>query len=323
MRQLAAARHPDLLVGIGGADDAGVYRITPDLALVQTVDFFTPIVDEAYDWGRVAAANALSDVYAMGGTPLTALQLAAWPRKGLPLDLLSEVFAGGAAVLESAGCVIVGGHSIDDNEPKYGMAVTGTVHPDEIVTNAGAKPGDRLFLTKPLGTGIISTAIKRGTATPSQRDTAVETMATLNAAAAAAMTRVGVTAATDVTGFGLLWHLHEMLVGAAVSAAIDADAVPLLDGVLALIESGTVPGGTERNLAAASGFTDLAGVDRSRQIALADAQTSGGLLMTVPPALAPALEAALAAEGVSTIAQIGEIVPRSTADGPQSRIHVR
>ena len=184
LHNLPPVRHPDLLVGIQRSDDAGVFRLNDELALVQTVDFFTPIVDEPYDWGRIAAANALSDVYAMGGTPITALQVVGWPRDGLTFELLADVLEGGASILEAAGCALAGGHTIDDPEPKYGLAVTGLVHPDDLVTNSGAQPGNVLVLTKPIGTGLIATAIKRGQATPEQRNEAVATMATLNAGAA-------------------------------------------------------------------------------------------------------------------------------------------
>ena len=269
-----------LVVGVGGADDAGVFRVSDDLALVQTVDFFTPIVDDARQWGRIAAANALSDVYAMGGIPITALQLVGWPRDRLSFDLLGDVLEGGADVMGEAGCTIVGGHSVDDPEPKYGFAVTGTVHPDRVVRNTGAHPGDRLVLTKPIGTGIVSTAIKHGTAPDGAAEAAVESMMRLNAAAAEAMVSIGVSAATDVTGFGLLGHLAEML-GGAVGADIDADAVPVLPGAVDLVSDGVVPGGTKRNLAFVEGFTDFGDLPRWRRLLLADAQTSGGLLIAV------------------------------------------
>ncbi|MBT8197065.1 MAG: selenide, water dikinase SelD, partial [Acidimicrobiia bacterium] len=188
--------HPDLIVGIGGADDAAVFRIDADTAIAQTVDFFTPIVDDAYDWGRIAAANALSDIYAMGATPAIALQIAGWPRDSLPMDLLAEVFAGGADILRRARCTLVGGHSIDDQEPKYGLAVTGLAHPARIVTNGNAKPGDFLVLTKPLGSGILATAIKRDLASPDQQREVVDMMTALNAGAASVMTSIGVHSAT-------------------------------------------------------------------------------------------------------------------------------
>ncbi len=321
MNNSPVVRHDDLLVGIAGSDDAGVYRISDDVALVQSVDFFTPIVDEAFDWGRIAAANALSDIYAMGGTPLTALQIVGWPRDRLPFDLLGDVLEGGAAVLEEANCTLVGGHSIDDPEPKYGLAVTGVVHPDEIVRNDGARPGDVLVLTKPIGTGLITTGIKRGVVDSSVRDTAVETMARLNAGAARAMRRVGVSGATDVTGFGLLGHLGEMIRGSEVSAQIDMDAVPLLPGAAELAANDVFPGGTERNLVSAERYTRFGDVDRAGQLLLADAQTSGGLLLTIEAPLANALLQALEDEGELGVV-IGRITERDFADGPSGVIKV-
>jgi selenide,water dikinase len=281
MHGSSPTRHPDLLVGIDGADDAGVYRIADDLALVQTVDFFTPIVDDARDWGRIAAANALSDVYAMGGTPLTALQIIGWPRDRLPLDLLGDVIDGALEILAEANCTVVGGHSIDDPEPKYGLAVTGLVRTDELMTNAAAHEGDRLVLTKPIGTGVISTAIKAGTCPTDVSSAAIASMVELNAAAALAAGQAGVRAATDVTGFGLLGHLAEMMRASGLSAELEADAVPLLPGAVTLAGAGSVPGGTHRNLRAATGFTDFGPLAPPMRTLLADAQTSGGLLLSV------------------------------------------
>lgn len=321
MNNSAVVRHDDLIVGIGDSDDAGVYRISDEVALVQTIDFFTPIVDEAYDWGRIAASNALSDVYAMGGAPLTALQLVGWPRDRLPFELLADVLDGGAAILEEAHCTLVGGHSIDDNEPKYGLAVTGVVHPDDIITNGGARPGDALVLTKPIGTGLVATAIKQGIADREMRDAAVETMARLNAAAARAMRRVGVSAATDVTGFGLLGHLGEMLRASGVSAEIEAAAVPLLPGARQFAVDNVVPGGTVRNLEAATRFTRFGDADEPTRVLLADAQTSGGLLLAVAGPLTKALLQALEDEG-ETGAVIGRVVTRDFSDGPSGAITV-
>lgn len=318
----AVTRHDDLLVGIGGADDAGVFRISPEVALVQTVDFFTPIVDEPFDWGRIAASNALSDVYAMGGIPLTALQMVGWPRDRLGFDLLAEVFAGSAVILEEAECTLVGGHSIDDAEPKFGLAITGTVHPDEIVTNAGARPGDRLVLTKAIGTGLIATGIKSGVVSSAERDAAVASMVRLNAGAARAMRRIGVAAATDVTGFGLLGHLGEMVRAGATSAVIEAAAIPILPGAERLAMEGVVPGGTKRNLAAADRFTRFGEMSRASRLLLADAQTSGGLLLAVAAPLAKALVQALEDEGeVGHV--IGQMRERDFADGPSGFIDVR
>ena len=318
----ASTHHPDLLVGIEGSDDAGVFRLADDLALVQTVDFFTPIVDEAEDWGRIAAANALSDVYAMGGRPLTALQLVAWPRDALPLELLGRVVDGGTEILEAAGCLLVGGHSIDDQEPKYGFAVTGLVHPDELITNDGAAPEDAIVLTKPLGTGVIATAVKRGTAGTEQRDAAVASMTQLNAGASVAARRLRVRGGTDVTGFGLLGHLSEMVRASGVSAEIDVAAVPVLPGVVELIEAGMVAGGTKRNLAAVARTTDFGTVSDEERILLADAQTSGGLLLAVPAPLVAALQQAIEEEGGRGW-PIGRFVARDFGDGPTGSIRVR
>jgi selenide,water dikinase len=297
--------NPDLLVGLEGSDDAAVYRLRDDLAIVQSVDFFTPIVDEAYDWGRITAANALSDIYAMGATPLTALQMVGWPRDDLPFELLGEVLQGGAVVLKQAGCLLVGGHSIDDREPKFGMAVTGVVHPDEIITNTGAAPGDVLVITKALGTGLIATGIKRDVVDVAIRTHAVASMAHLNAGAALAAREVGVSAATDVTGFGLLGHLNEMLSDGTVGVEVNASEVPLLPGTTELATAGVVPGGTRKNLDHARAFTDFGDADQTTQLILADAQTSGGLLLAVPEARAEHLFDALRREQTPVAAAIG------------------
>ena len=249
---------PDLLVGLDTADDAAVYRLRDDLAVVVTTDFFTPIVDDPYDWGRIAATNALSDVYAMGGTPLLALNLVAWPRETLPFELLARVLDGGADVVRAAGALVVGGHSIDDAEPKYGLAVVGTVHPDRVFTNAGAQAGDALVLTKPIGLGVISTAVKHDAATPELIEEAVRIMTTLNAGARDAALEVGdaVHAATDVTGFGLVGHARELLAASGVAGELDAAAVPVIGGVRELVADGMVAGGTQRNHAFVSDTTD-------------------------------------------------------------------
>ena len=231
VRGFEPATDPNLLVGFDTADDAAVYRLRDDLAIVVTTDFFTPIVDDPFDWGRIAATNALSDVYAMGGTPLLALNLVGWPREGLPFELLARVLDGGAAVAGAAGCLIAGGHSIDDAEPKYGMAVVGTVDPAAVLTNAGARVGDVLVLTKPIGLGVISTAVKREAATPELLATAITVMTTLNDTARDAALSIGVNAATDVTGFGLLGHLRELCVASGVGAIVHAGSVPVIDGV--------------------------------------------------------------------------------------------
>ena len=277
-----ATQHPDLLVGLSIADDAGVFRTPSGDLLVQTVDFFTPVVDDPFDWGRISAANALSDVYAMGGVPLTALQLVGWPRETLPFDLLRRVIEGGLSVMEGAGCTIVGGHSIDDKEPKYGFAVTGIVDASELLTVQGAQPGDKLVLTKPLGTGIAATAIKRGVAPDGLTALAVETMVELNDVAAENLNAAGATAATDVTGFGLLGHLIDILKGSGVGARLDYTAIPLLPGVEKLAGAGVWPGGSRRNLEAAEAYTDFGALPFEAIRLVTDAQTSGGLLAAVP-----------------------------------------
>lgn len=300
------------------ADDAAVYRLTPELALAQTVDFLTPLVDDPYQYGQIAAANAISDVYAMGGTPLLALNIVAFPTGALPLAVLGDILRGGADKAREAGVRIIGGHSIDDPEPKYGLAVTGLVHPDRILRNSTARPGDRLFLTKPLGMGIISTAIKRDLASAALIARAVAVMTTLNQGAAHAALDVGVDACTDVTGFGLLGHLHEMTAGSGVGARIVYSQVPVLDGVPELARQGVVPGGSKRNLAYAETFTAFdAALDDTQKFILADAQTSGGLLLAVPPQAAGALTRALADQRVPVVAEIGEIT-----DDPTGRIAV-
>lgn len=270
------------MVGLDTPDDAGVFRAPSGDLLVQTVDFFTPVVDEPFDWGRITAANALSDVYAMGGSPLTALQLVGWPRDDLGFDVLEQVIAGGVDVMAKAGCTIVGGHSIDDREPKYGFAVTGIAPEGRVVTSAGARPGDLLVLTKPLGTGIAATAIKRGVAPDGLVGMAIQTMATLNRVAAEAMVEAGAHAATDVTGFGLLGHLAEMLDASSAGADLDFAEVPVLPGIALLAEDGVWPGGSQRNLDAAADV-DFGGLDLPQRRILADAQTSGGLLVAVAP----------------------------------------
>lgn len=294
-------------MGTSTADDAGVYRLGPDLALVQTIDIFTPIVDDPYWFGAIAAANALSDVYAMGGTPRLALNFAGFPRAKLPLDVLGEILRGGADKCAEAGVTIIGGHTIDDPEPKYGLAVTGFVHPDRVITNAAARPGDRLVLTKPLGMGIVTTALKQGKAEAAAVDEAVRIMAALNRPAAEAMTAIGVSAATDITGFGLLGHLAEMTRGSGVAARVRLRDVPVLEAAWPLVQARAIPGGTQRNRESLQGVVSWDGVGEDAQILLADAQTSGGLLIAVPEARCDALVQALRAGGLSVAAVIGEI----------------
>lgn len=273
----------NVLVDAASRDDAAVYRLSDDRALVATVDFFTPIVDDAADWGAIAAANALSDVYAMGAKPLFALNLVGWPRATLPYELLGEVISGAAAVAAEAGCFMLGGHSVDDPEPKFGMCVIGEVHPDRMLTNANARAGDRLVLTKPLGTGILSTALKRGLIDERAMAPAVRAMRTLNAGGMQAALANGVRAATDVTGFGLLGHLGNMLDASAVGARIDFAALPILEGVRDLAAQGVVPGGTARNYEAAAHVQWGEQLSQGDRHIVVDAQTSGGLLLAVPP----------------------------------------
>jgi selenide,water dikinase len=295
-----------LLVGLDAPDDAAVYRLSDETALVQTVDFFTPIVDDARAWGRIAAANALSDVYAMGGRPITALNLVGWPRS-LDFEILGQVLEGGEEICSAAGTAIVGGHSVDDPEPKYGLAVTGLVHPDRIVRKTGAAPGDVLILTKPIGTGIISSGIKEGRATTTSADEAIHWMTMLNRSAAEAMTAVGVSAATDVTGFGLIGHLLQML-GSDLGARLESRAIPLIDGAMELSQAGVVPGGSKRNFEAGKDRVEIHGLDDATTALLFDAQTSGGLLIAVHPGKAEELLSSLRADKAERAAPIGQVL---------------
>jgi selenide,water dikinase len=276
---------PRVLVAADTADDAGVVQLTEDLAIVQTADFFTPIVDDPYAFGRIAAANALSDIYAMGGQPVSALNLVAFPLELLGPDVLREILRGGADAAAEAGAAVVGGHSIDDPEPKYGMAVTGTVDPRAVLTNAGGREGDALVLTKPLGAGTIATALKRGLAREDLVERGIAVMSELNARAGAQARAAGAHALTDVTGFGLLGHLHELAEASGLAAELDAAAVPAIDGVLALLaDDAALAGGSKRNRADAEGFTTWAeGVEEPRRRLACDAMTSGGLLAAVAP----------------------------------------
>lgn len=306
MERVSPATDDRVLVGYGTSDDAGVYLLREDLALVVTVDFFTPIVDDPYDFGRIAATNAFSDVYAMGGRPLTALNIAAFPEE-LDLRILSRILDGGASVARNAGAAVLGGHTIKDAEPKYGMAVTGIVDPERIVTNAGARVGDVLVLTKPLGTGILTTALKRGAIAPHGLDEAVKWMTELNAGASQAMLSAGAQAATDVTGFGLLGHAENLARGSSVRLSIDAMAVPFMSGVLDLIARGYAPGGTRHNADTHAAFTDFApAVPDSVRIGLSDAQTSGGLLISIAPESLTRLSRDLIDHG-ALAAVIGEV----------------
>ena len=295
---------PAVLVGLDAPDDAAVYRITDDVAIVQTVDFFTPVVDDPYAWGRIAAANALSDVYAMGGRPVTALNLIGWPR-ALDFEILGRVIDGACDACAEAGVSIVGGHSVDDPEPKFGMAVTGTVHPDRVVRKTGAEPGAMLVLTKPLGMGIISSGIKEGKASEETTQIAIDVMSRLNLDAAEAMVEVGVQAATDVTGFGLIGHLLGML-ETSLDASIDFESIPILNESFDLAAQGVLPGGSKRNYETMKERVDLSDLNEASTAVLFDAQTSGGLLIAVDPDKLATLVAELAIRGV-TGAVIGAV----------------
>ena len=298
---------PNVLVATAGRDDAAVYRIAPDRALVATVDFFTPIVDDPSEFGAIAAANALSDIYAMGARPLFALGITAFPREKLSTGLLEKIVAGGASKMTEAGIAVVGGHSVDDPEPKFGYTVIGEVHPDRVVTNDGARPGDLLYLTKPLGSGLVATAIKRGLCPRPLEREAVAVMSLLNRAASEAMVAAGATAATDVTGYGLIGHLANIKGG----ADIDLSTVPFMVGVRMLAEKDLFPSGSRRNHSVFREKVDWDGIAEIDQMMLCDAQTSGGLLIAVPPAGAPQFEEALASAPYRP-ARIGSVTGRGS-----------
>ncbi len=299
-----------LLVGTGTFDDAGVLMLSDELALVQSVDFFTPVVDDPGDFGRIAAANALSDIYAMGAVPLTALAVCSFPAGSLPFEVLRSTLAGGLATLREAGVVPLGGHTIKGPEFTYGLAVTGTAHPKRVLTNAGARPGDVLFLTKPIGTGVLATALKRESLPRTAYAAMVESMAMTNARGAEACREVEVHALTDVSGYGLLGHALEMAAGSGVAIEIDAAKVPLLPGAIEAVAAGAIPGGLEANRAWVAGRVSFDGVDEVLQTLLCDPQTSGGLLAAIPPDDVAAFERACAARKVLA-APVGR-----TSDGP-------
>ncbi len=308
--KLARQHDPNVLVGFDHADDAGVYLIAPDQALVQTVDFFTPIVDDPYMFGQIAATNALSDVYAMGGKPLTSLALVCFPEKA-ELEILERILAGGLSKMIEAGCTVIGGHSIRDEETKFGYSVTGVVHPKKILANSGARPGDALILTKALGTGVISTAIKKGKAEAAWMDAAVRSMTTLNQRAAEVISggNFQVHAMTDVTGFGLIGHAREMLVASEISISISVSAVPLLEGALECVRAGYVPGGLKNNRDFAECLVEYdSRIPDDVRALLFDPQTAGGLLISTPDGqnLARALNDA----GVNAV-EIGHVLPNA------------
>lgn len=309
---MPVATHPDLLVGTETGDDAAVYRLNDQTALILTVDFFPPITDDPFEFGAIAAANSLSDVYAMGGKPLIALNIVGFPAS-LDKDILGEILRGGYTKASEAGCLIAGGHTVDDPEPKYGLSVVGTVEPGKQVSNAGSRPGDVLILTKPLGTGIITTAGKQGIVDPEVMKGAVTAMSTLNRAASEAMMEVGVNSATDITGFGLMGHLKSMVRGSKVTAQVHLSRVPVLPGAWELLDQGVAPGGTHRNLQSVSDVVQWSpDLGQREQLLLCDAQTSGGLLISVAAEKKGALLAALEANGLNDMAEIGRVIEESS-----------
>ncbi len=311
LRHMPLITDPNVLVGLSTSDDAAVYRVSEEIAVVLTVDFFTPVVDDAYEFGRISVTNALSDIYAMGARPVLALNLVAYPSRTRSLDSLEEILRGGADQAAAAGVSIGGGHSIDDPEPKYGLCVMGVVDPKAVVTNAGAQVGDKLILTKPVGTGIITTAIKHDTAPTQLIEKAIEVMTTLNGAASEVMVKIGANACTDVTGFGLLGHLHEMVAASGVGAKIRAHDVPLIDGVRDLLALDEAPGGTYTNrdhLNDENAVIWANDITEEDQLTLCDAQTSGGLLISVAADKSASLQEALIQSGTLCATEIGEII---------------
>lgn len=298
-----------MLVGTTNSDDACVYRLNDEQAIVQTVDYFTPIVDDPYLFGQISAANSLSDIYAMGATPIFALSIVGFPSRTLPLEILEKILLGGSDKAKEAGIPIIGGHSIDDPEPKYGLCVTGMIHPDKIISNVGAKPGDQLVLTKPLGSGIIVTGIKQQKVNNAAIEKVVNVMTTLNKDGADVMTRVGITTATDVTGFGILGHLWNILRSSNVAARIYASAVPVLEEVWPLIEQNLVPGGTKRNLEYMEPHVKWdSHITQAQKYVLCDAQTSGGLLIAVSKNKVNILLSKLKEKQTLAAAVVGEIL---------------
>jgi len=310
LSRLPKQSDPNVLVGFDTADDAGVYQLGPDLALVQTVDFFTPIVDDPYTFGQIAAANALSDVYAMGGRPISALSIVGFPNTGRDVKILESIMEGGLAKMQEAGCTVIGGHSIGDEEIKFGYAVTGVINPHRVLKNAGARPGDRLVLTKRLGTGVIGTALKQNAAPPAAVDAAIVSMRTLNRASVEAALSLETHAATDITGFGLLGHAREMALASEVSLAIDSAQVEFLPEARELAQKGFLPGGLQRNVEFISSCVKFAaGVEENTRSLLFDPQTSGGLLLAVAVKDAGQLLESLRVKNVSA-RQIGEVIEK-------------
>lgn len=313
LRNLPKVTHPDLLVDIETHDDAGVFRISDTVALVQTTDFFSPICSDPFEFGEIAAANALSDVSAMGGIPLTALNLVMFPSEKIPLEVLGEILLGGQNKINEAGAVTVGGHTIDDYPPKYGLAVTGTVHPDHVITNSGAKPGDVLLLTKPLGTGIIVAGRRIGKARDADYQGALDTMKQLNRGGGQIMQKYGVRCATDITGFSLLGHGYKLALASHVTLEFESSNVPLLKGAWELAELGCIPGAAFRNLRFIEENCFFGqNVEYNRRMVMLDAQTSGGLLMCVPENKANLIAMELVAAGYSRTCRVGTVVPEGS-----------
>ena len=319
LKDLPLISHPNLIMGIERAEDAGVYKLTEKLAIIQTLDFFTPIVDDPYDFGQIAATNSLSDVYAKGGKPVTAMNIVCFPIKKMDINILREILRGGLDKIREAGVVLVGGHSVDDNELKYGLSITGVIHPKKVVTNNGAKPGDRLVLTKKLGTGIISTGIKAGVVNKSTIKKVTQSMTALNKTASEVMMSIGVHACTDVTGFGFLGHAAEMLSGTNNGMVIESSWVPFLTEAQTLVEKGFLPGGLSRNRDFRKGMVDFGqDVPQYMRDILFDPQTSGGLLIGVAKTKASRLIDSLHEAGVLNAAIVGEVVEK-----PKGKIVVR
>lgn len=308
---------PNALVGADAADDSAVYKLNDQQAVVQSLDFFTPIVDDPGLFGEIAAANAISDIYATGGRPLFGLNIVGFPLEKLGPQVLGAILAGGSRKAVEAGMSILGGHSIDDAEPKYGMCVTGIVHPDKIMANSGAKVGDTLVLTKPLGVGVLTTAVKRGLRSEGQIEAAIHTMASLNRPGGLAMDAVGAHTCTDITGFGLIGHLHEVAAASGVSIELSFDALPLLDEVMDLIGQGCVPGGTKKNRKHYGQHVTFEGLSEAEELLVSDAQTSGGLVISVAPEKADAMVASLREHGALASHVIGKV-----CDGPTGTLRV-
>lgn len=308
LHQIPKLYDSNVIVGYDESDDAAVYKISDDLAMVQTVDYFTPIVDDPYEFGSIASANAISDVYAMGAKPIMGLNIVGFPVDKLPMDVLVQILRGGSDKAKEAGITIAGGHTIDDNEPKYGMVITGLVHPDKIIRNSGAKPGDVLVLTKPIGTGIITTAMKENLASQETAEYAIKVMSALNKSAAECMIQIGVNACTDVTGFGLLGHLHEMVSASFVGAEISLKEAPIINGAYELADDLIIPAGTMRNHEYLNDYVIWDDISYEYQMILCDSQTSGGLLISVPEEKSDDLVKALQSSGTLASAVIGRIM---------------